>query len=249
MSRKYRMAMNGLALGVIASSALVVSGCGKKEDDTPPPPPPAPRAPSWTLADIDMDHRVTFPASSKPESKSLAVAAADLASAMVRGDRGALRGLISSEDAEVIGWLEDEGQWDAATGALTEARICILFEDTENGFAQFGLGLSNGAGAFLLGWEGTQSGDSWSFSAVPIQDRTAATASALDGTQLPYFVFASAADKGTGGGGTTTEDDLPEGGNTPSNRPTSPRTPAPNNPAPSNPNQPNSPSNPQSPTG
>lgn len=177
----------GLALACLALP-VIVSSCGKKEDQaadtgayTPAPvaPPPAPRL---RPADLGLASKVQFPAELMPDNEDEARGVASLANAIAAGDADNLAGMLDRADAAVLSELRESGDWERSTAAMTAVRVVSL--QSTGSSVRVGLALEDPAGAYLLGWEGTQSRGEWTFRALPVVSPPASKASDLDGVAL-----------------------------------------------------------------
>ncbi len=177
----------GLALACL-TLPVVITSCGKKEDQaadssafTPAPvtPPPAPRL---RPADLGLASKVQFPAELMPENEDEARGVASLANAIASGDADNLAGMLDRADAAVLSELRESGDWERSTAATTAVRVVSL--QSTGSSVRVGLAIEDPAGAYLLGWEGTQSRGSWTFRALPVVSPPASKASDLDGVAL-----------------------------------------------------------------
>lgn len=177
----------GLALACL-TLPVVLSACGKKEEQTadsgaytpaPVAPPPAPRL---RPADLGLAPKVQFPAELMPVNEDEARGVASLANAVADGDADALAAMLDRADAALLAELRESGDWESSTAAASAVRVVAL--ESTGASVRVGLAIEDAAGAYLLGWEGTQSRGAWSFRALPVVSPPASKASDLDGVAL-----------------------------------------------------------------
>jgi hypothetical protein len=125
-----------------------------------------------------------------PSSEDAARVIADLAAAIASGSADALQAMASPRDQTVLGMLVQNGQWKRQADAVKVVRVCVVNEPSGGGF-QVGFGVEDAAGAFLMGWEATGGGASWTVSNMPIEPRLASTAAGLDGAELKLLALPS----------------------------------------------------------
>lgn len=179
------------ALAALCVPALLgLSGCGGSSDDSnaPPPAPPADqvtRAPipeRTPLASLRMGEQVEFPAERVPGDAGLAQAIADLASALGVGDGAAMTGLLDESSAAVLTDMLERGSWAEATDGVERVRVTRIEE--RDGAVQIGLGVLDGTGAYLVGWEARQAEGRWVFTGLAIEPQSALTLAELDAAPL-----------------------------------------------------------------
>ncbi|MBX3353765.1 MAG: hypothetical protein KF684_12605 [Phycisphaeraceae bacterium] len=171
----------------LLTASLLLSGVTlvacKKEEPPPPPPPPPPRAPQKVDAQSFVtDPRVQFPEAHAPLDESIARAAADLASALARGDASAFEAMLDAPSRAVLAQQRQTGAWERETRAIEVVRIVGL--TVEDSGATLTLAVQDPRGAYLLAWKGVRSGETWVFGGAEAEDRRAARASDLDSAGL-----------------------------------------------------------------
>jgi hypothetical protein len=135
------------------------------------------------LQTMNADPRVQFPQAKAPTSESFARAVISLADAIVRGDSAKLRPLLTPPDRAVLEQLEGSEQWTAETSKLEAARVVYAGEGVL-GAPLAVLALQAPDGAYLLGWNATNIGDTWVFSSVPTSATVRSRASEWDNVPL-----------------------------------------------------------------
>lgn len=182
MNRANKAIPRLLTASLLLSGATLLVAC-KKEEPPPPPPPPPPRAPQKVDAQSFVtDPRVQFPEAHAPLDESIARAAADLASALARGDAQAFEALLDAPGRAVLAQQRRTGAWEQETRAIEVVRIVGLTVDDSG--AMLTLAVQDPRGAYLLAWKGVRSGDSWVFGGAEAEDRRAPRASDLDSAGL-----------------------------------------------------------------
>jgi hypothetical protein len=187
-SGSYRL----LATFACAASLLAATGCEEKQaaPTAPAESAPAPRRVERSSLDkVTLHPKVQFPEDLLPASQEATNAIAALASAIAAGDSAALTTMLSGPDQAVLLLLIEEGEWQRQTARLQVVRVSSV-EAGSSGL-RVGLALQEESGAFLLGWEGTESAGAWQFSSLPIEPRTALTAKELDGAALALLLAPS----------------------------------------------------------
>lgn len=182
-SRKF-----GLLLASVACAGLMVSaGCEKKEEKTqnapapaPPPPPPKPRV---SLEGLKLHPKFQFPDDRLPGSQEVAGAIAAFGSSIASGDHAAMKPMLSPSDQSVLATLVQQGDWKTQNDALSVVRVCVINEISSGTF-QVGFGVQDEQGAFLLAWEATGEGSSWTYRGLAIEPRFGQSAAELDGAQI-----------------------------------------------------------------
>ncbi len=129
-----------------------------------------------------MDPRVQFPETREPSTRELAMAIADLASALISGDDAIMADLLDDKGKAVLRELKANGQWRAATSRLEAVRVCVLEENDDR--CVLGLGLQDPDGAYILAWSGQKQGEGWTFSPLPVRDIEQPSVAMLDGVPL-----------------------------------------------------------------
>lgn len=182
----------GLGLGcLLLGAALCCGGCSKEEEKTEPVAVAPPVREVDPLEDLDMDYRVQFAEACKPSTRELAEAIAKMASAIATGDEEGLKSVLAADDVPILVSLVNDGEWKSGTTNIEAVRVCVLEEN--EGTVKLGLGIQDKAGAYMLGWTGSQEGGSWVFKGLAIKPIEAARVAMLDGATLEEWVF----DEGT----------------------------------------------------
>lgn len=177
MNRANKAITRFVAATLLLSGATLVA-C-KKEEPPPPPPPPPPRAPQAVDAQSFVtDPRVEFPQRHAPTDESIARAAANLASALARGDASAFESMLDAPGRAVLAQQRRTGAWERETGAIEAVRIVGL--KVEGDAVNLTLAVQDPRGAYILGWKGVRSGESWVFGGAEAEDRRAQRAADLD---------------------------------------------------------------------
>jgi hypothetical protein len=176
------------ALAGFAGATLVV-GCGesKESPEAAPAPPPVetsrrPEPVRPTVASLDMDDRVEFPADRVPTDAALAQAIADLASALVTGDASEIEGVLDASGDAVLSDLLARGSWEEATNGIERVRVTRV--ESREGGAQVGVAVLDASGAYLLGWEALLVDGGWVFGGLAIEPQSALTLAELDAAPL-----------------------------------------------------------------
>jgi hypothetical protein len=164
----------GLCAGLMLSGA----GCQKKKKKAPPPPPPPPPPAPVVPDPVDVkglmqslkpDARVQFVDAQAPADASLAEATINLASALARGDKQALSGLLSPEAKGILDTLAADGTFAEETKKIEQVRVVRVSPlgeaDVTN--ATVVLAVQAPDGAYPLAWRGTKQGTSWQFAGMP----------------------------------------------------------------------------------
>lgn len=167
-------------VAILALSGASLTGCGSEEEVVETPAPPRSTAPTWSVADIQMDLKVQFPEKYQPGSEPLAQAIADFASAMARGDHAAFGSLLAASDLNFLrNFLIPSGQWRKDTEDIRAVRV-VNIQDGES-IAQVAIAVGTSEEAYLTAWRAERvDGTTWKFSAIPVAPRTTSRVALLD---------------------------------------------------------------------
>jgi hypothetical protein len=163
-----------LSLTALVAMPMALSGCEK-----PPPPPPEPVDISPLLQAARPDARVQFPQSSAPVNAGLARAAISLANALAKGDATALRPMLNDNASGVLDALENEGLWEESTQKIEAVRV-VKIQEAEGSATVF-LAIQEPGTAYVLGFAGSASGETWTFDGAPADFAPRPRASDFDG--------------------------------------------------------------------
>lgn len=169
----------------LAAIVLATASCGENEEESTSQPttvrqPVEQRSP---LEEIRLDPRVEFPRSREPSTVEVAEAVADFAAAFANGNARAASSMMAPADRAVLDRLQESGAWSESTGDVELVRVVSLSEGGGGGLT-LGLAVQDAEGAYLLAWEGSQTGTGYEFTALPIESTSAANARALDGVDV-----------------------------------------------------------------
>lgn len=235
---------NSFTLATLAACGLMlgVAGCEKKKKPPPPPPPPPPvhvELPkpvdiNAVLAEAKSDARVKFVDAQAPADKTLALATIKLANALAKGDAPAMKTMLDKPSQAVVDELISRGDWADATKGIEQVRVVSMTNTTDASPANslVGMAVQAPGDAYLLAWNGTKSGDTWTFAASFCQADFKTRASDFDGVsittvslptsdEMPGGMRPGSGTPGTGKTGTSGRGG--SGGETPAPAPSSPQ--------------------------
>jgi hypothetical protein len=167
-----------MVAGLCAGMMLSAEGCQKKKKKAPPPPPPPPPAAPPPPEPVDVkglmqslkpDARVQFVDSQAPADASLAEATIKLASALAKGDKAALSGLLTPEARNILDTLAADGTFGEETKKIEQVRVVRVspLDEAEVSSATVVLAVQAPDGAYPLAWRGSKSGTEWKFAGMP----------------------------------------------------------------------------------
>lgn len=129
-TRRRLLPLAGLAL--VATTLLVVPGCGEEEAPqqvyVPPPPPPPPPPPALTpvselMARLGIDPRVRLPEEKAPSNDPERIAVLGFFDAFARGDVDRLKPMLSLPDQFELDALVTSGDWKKTVDAITRIDV------------------------------------------------------------------------------------------------------------------------------
>lgn len=229
-----------IILSVMCGSAMLLGACEEKKKPPPPPPPaPPPRVEAPKPVDIasvlqqaKSDARVTFLDTQAPADRSLAEGVIKLANALVKGDAAAMKSMLDKSAQSVLDELVNDGRWAEETKSIEQVRIVSVtgLSDRAPSSSLVGMAIQSPGGAYLLAWNGTRSGNGWTFSGSMCQGETRPRASNFDGVQIITTAFGgeSFGPRADGGAGTPSapKPAAPAKGDAPAEGPRKKSTPA-----------------------
>lgn len=168
-----------LACAILAPSLTLTVGCKKAEPPPPPPPPPKQVARPVDAQSFVTDPRVQFPQEHAPTDEALAQAVADFASALAKGDNGAMSAMLDAPGRAILTEQVQTGAWERETSNIETVRVVALNRDGDS--ATLTVAVQDPRGAYLLGWKAVRNNsDAWVFGGAPAPDTRAPRASDLD---------------------------------------------------------------------
>ena len=123
----------GLCVTACAGMIAFAGGCGEEEPPPvvmapPPPPPPPPPAPTVTpieqlMAEMNIDPRVSLPEDKAPDNDGDRRAILSFFDGFARGNDGAVRSMIETDDQPQLAAMVESGVWKDCTGRIEKIDI------------------------------------------------------------------------------------------------------------------------------
>jgi hypothetical protein len=134
------------------------------------------------MQSLRPDARVQFVDSQAPADKSLAEATINLASALAKGDKQALSGLLSPEAKGILDALAADGTFAEETKKIEQVRVVRVspLDEADLTSATIVLAVQAPDGAYPLAWRGSKNGTNWQFAGMPSDSAEMRRASDFD---------------------------------------------------------------------
>jgi hypothetical protein len=184
---------------LLAACAAAFGGCEKKKKPAPPPPPPPPPKVELPkpvdiqalLQEMKSDARVKFADEQSPADRSLAESVIKFSNAFVKGEANTMKSMLDRPSQVILDKLVSTGDWEAETKPIEQVRIVSMSNTTELPAEKSTVGMAIQApgGAYLLAWNASKAGDTWTFAAAPSQQDSKPRASDFDGVSISTSVL------------------------------------------------------------
>jgi hypothetical protein len=194
---------NAARIVLVCSLALSVgiAGCEKKKKKPPAPPPapvvaPAPPPPDpvdiqGLMTAMKPDARVHFIDAAAPADRSLAEATINFASALAKGDKNALKGMLSTAARQVLDTLAADGTFEEETAKIEQVRVVQIdpTDELDLSNATILLAVQAPDRAYPLAWRASKSGGDWKFTGMASEATEKRRASDFDNASIALGVI------------------------------------------------------------